>query len=267
MKRPLVWSFLIALAVAVAWISVDRFKPASTALKTFVSPGPLSSAHASLANRCDSCHEANMGVTAAKCTVCHANNERLLGRQPTAFHANIQECSSCHIEHQGFTIRPVLMDHVALAKIGARTLVRASRTDDASAATVRSLETWLHVKDLNQLNEPTASTALNCMGCHATKDPHLGFFGKDCAQCHGTTKWSIAGYQHPSPNVSTCAQCHKAPPSHYMMHFDMISKKVAGQEDVKVKACCGVVQVRECYRCHQTTVWNDIIGVGYYKHH
>ena len=266
MKNPLFWFLLIAASVAAASISVDHFKPASTALKTFISRDPLSSAHASLANRCESCHEANLGVTVAKCTACHANNERLLGRQPTAFHANIQECSTCHIEHQGMTIRPFVMDHLALAKIGARTLVRASRTDDASSARIKSLETWLHVKNLNQLDEQSAGAALNCIGCHATKDRHLGLFGRDCAQCHTTTKWSIAGYQHPSPNSTTCAECHQAPPSHYMMHFNMISKKIAGQEDAKVGGCCGVAEVRQCYRCHQTTVWNDIRGVGYYKH-
>jgi hypothetical protein len=52
-----------------------------------------------------------------------------------------------------------------------------------------------------------------------------------------------------------------------MMHFDMISKKIARQEDAQVAACCGAVQVNQCYRCHQTTSWNDIQGVGYYKHH
>ncbi len=267
MKRSIRWLVLIIAGIAGTWFSVDHYQPASSAMKQFVSPGQLSSAHASLSNKCESCHDTGVGVTVAKCTACHANNERLLGREPTAFHANIGECSTCHIEHQGLNIRPVVMDHLALAKIGARTLVRASRTDDASAATVKSLETWLHVRNLNQIDQHSADVALNCLGCHSTKDRHLGLFGKDCAQCHTTTKWTIEGYQHPSPNSTTCAQCHQAPPSHYMMHFDMISKSIAGQEDAKVSGCCGKVEVRQCYRCHQTTVWNDIRGVGYYKHH
>ncbi|MBI3736827.1 hypothetical protein HY256_09975 [Candidatus Sumerlaeota bacterium] len=53
-------------------------------------------------------------------------------------------------------------------------------------------------------------------------------------------------------------QCHQAPPSHYMMHFEMVSMKVAGQEHAEVS---------QCYLCHQTTAWNDIRGVGWYKHH
>jgi NAD-dependent SIR2 family protein deacetylase len=42
---------------------------------------------------------------------------------------------------------------------------------------------------------------------------------------------------------------------------------VAGQEDERVAECCGTAQVNQCYRCHQTTSWNDILGVGYYKIH
>ena len=51
------------------------------------------------------------------------------------------------------------------------------------------------------------------------------------------------------------------------MHFEMISKKVAGQEDAQVAGCGGPAQVSQCYRCHQTTWWDDIRGVGHYKHH
>ena len=43
-----------------------------------------------------------------------------------------------------------------------------------------------------------------------------------------------------------------------MGHFHMVSMKVAGQHHA---------QVNQCYLCHQTTAWNDIKGVGWYKHH
>lgn len=267
MKHWLLWLVLLLAGITAASLAVARLRPASSALKQFVSPGVLSHSHAYLADRCESCHQTNLGVTDGKCTACHANDERLLGRQPTAFHASIQECTTCHVEHQGSNIRPVTMDHVALAKLGTRALARASATDPASAATLQSLKTWLRVRVPGQLDEGSARNALNCLGCHSTKDPHLGLLGTDCAQCHTTTKWSIAGFQHPSPRSTDCAQCHQAPPSHYMMHFNMISKKIAGQEDEKVSGCCGVAQVNQCFRCHQTTSWNDIRGVGYYKHH
>ncbi len=267
MKMLLLWFALIAAVAAAASLAVARFKSASSAFQQFVRPGPLSAKHTYLANRCASCHETTVGVTAAKCTACHGNAERLLGRQPTAFHASIRECATCHVEHQGTNIRPIAMDHVELAKIGARTLARASPTDAASGATLKSLETWLRIRSPDQFDESSAREALNCVGCNSTKDRHLGLFGKDRAQCHATTSWRIAEFQHPSPSSFDCSQCHQAPPSHYMMHFDMISKKIAGQEDAQVADCCGPAHVTKCYRCHQTTSWNDIRGVGYYKHH
>jgi hypothetical protein len=267
MKPLALWLALIVAVATAASFAVAHFEQASSALQQFVIPGPLSPRHAYLGDRCASCHESTVGVTVTKCTACHANAERLLGRQPTAFHASIQECAACHVEHQSTNLRPIALDHVELAKVGARTLARASRTDAASAATLESLETWLRIRIPDQFDASSAREALNCAGCHSTKDRHLGLFGKDCAQCHAMTQWTIAEFQHPSPRSTNCAQCHQAPPSHYMMHFDMISKKIARQEDARVTECCGPAQVRQCQRCHQTTSWNDIRGVGYYKHH
>jgi len=58
--------------------------------------------------------------------------------------------------------------------------------------------------------------------------------------------------------AADCTQCHQAPPSRYKMHCKMISAKVARQPSA---------DVIECFKCHQTTSWNDIRGLGYYKHH
>jgi len=256
MKRLALWLALIVAAAAS--LSVVHFKPASSALQQFVNPGPLSPRHAYLANQCASCHEATVGVTVVKCTACHANAERLLGRQPTMFHASIQECAACHVEHQRTNIRPLVMDHVELARVGARALARASRSDADSAATLKSLETWFHIRSSDQFDASSTREALNCAGCHDRRDPHLKRFGSDCAECHGLTSWKISGYQHPSSRSKECVQCHQPPPSHFMEHFSMISQKIAGKEHANVD---------QCFECHNTTGWNDIIDVGYYKHH
>lgn len=265
MKRFALWLLLIVALVAAASLAVANFTRASSALKQFVHPGPLSPKHAHLGNRCAACHQAGVGVTVAQCTACHADAERLLGRQPTAFHASVQECSTCHVEHQTTNVRPVLMDHVALAQVGARTLARAAHghlgvgtgKDADSAATLGSLETWLRIRNPEQLDTSTAREALNCAGCHDSKDPHLKRFGSDCAACHAFESWTVPGYQHPSSASKECVQCHQPPPSHFMEHFSMISQKFAGKN----------AAVNQCFECHNTTSWNDIVGVGFYKHH
>src|SRR4051794_31948958 len=59
--------------------------------------------------------------------------------------------------------------------------------------------------------------------------------GRECAECHQINSWKIAGFLHPPPQSQDCAQCHQAPPSHYMMHFEMVSMMVAGQMHAKVE--------------------------------
>ena len=198
------------------------------------------------------------GVDEVKCIACHASNEALLQRQPTAFHANIGNCAACHVEHQGADANLRVMNHEAVARIGVKLI-----SNEAGVA--------------NQTNNPLLpgnhplvtplEARLDCAGCHRTKDKHFGLFGQNCASCHATTEWTIPAFQHPSPRSTDCAQCHQAPPSHYMMHFEMVDKKIVAQGNAQGSGCCQDVQVNQCYVCHQTTSWNDIKGVGFFKMH
>lgn len=258
MKRLVVTIALVFVGMTAAAFSLVFFKPVQVAVKRMVIPGALSPRHAYLSERCEACHAASVGVTVDKCTACHATSVRLLGRQPTAFHASIDECTTCHLEHQGTSVRPLRMDHVELARVGMRTLERASGKEADSAATLISLKTWLRVPSPGQLNESSARASLNCAACHDTRDPHFKKFGGDCAQCHALETWAVSGYQHPSPMNRECVQCHQSPPSHSMGHFTMISQKFAHKEHARLD---------QCFECHNTTSWNDIVDVGFYKHH
>ncbi len=261
-KLVLSMALLIAGAAA-ATLAVMHYPRAQVAVQRAVRPGELSGPHAFLENNCAACHTAVKGVEAKNCIVCHADNLAVLQRQPSAFHETIGECASCHLEHQGRVPRTTQMDHDALAQSAERKTARqtASPAGTKDGADVLA---WI----FSQSQKPGANPAyphltpaegtLNCAVCHATKDRHRELFGNDCASCHGTTKWAIPEFRHPSPVSQSCAQCHQAPPSHYMMHFKMISMSIAHMEKAEVS---------QCFLCHQTTSWNDIKGVGYYKHH
>lgn len=152
------------------------------------------------------------------------------------------------------------MDHVALAQIGVRQMGQEPHRSDKTRA---DFATWLVKGATGALPSSTTQlqreeALLNCATCHQTKDRHMGLLGNDCAQCHATAKWTTPEFRHPSPVSQSCAQCHQAPPSHYMMHFKMVSMSVAKMEKAEVS---------QCFLCHQTTSWNDIKGVGFYKHH
>ena len=154
-------SVALAIAgIAAAILAIKHYPAVQIAAQRAVSPGELSAKHAYLADRCASCHDPNHGVAVAKCTACHANSERLLGRQPPMFHASIGECSTCHIEHQQIGLRPLKMDHVELARVGVRTLERASQTDADSAATLTFLKTWLRVQRPSQFEESSSREVL-----------------------------------------------------------------------------------------------------------
>lgn len=272
MKRLLFLATILTVAAVLfaAWRTLGAHAGIS-AWQQHASPGGLSTAHAYLQGACASCHTSVEGPADSKCIACHAGDSALLQRQPTAFHAEIRACAQCHIEHQGADADLRRMDHVTLARLGLEALDRSVHAGDAAART--DFLEWLNARPSNRpigANAPEVSaleSALNCHGCHATKEPHAGFFGGDCASCHATTQWTIARFRHPPPRSTDCAQCHQAPPSHYMMHFEMVSKRIAGQELARPSQCCAQVQVNQCQRCHQTTSWNDIKGVGWYKHH
>jgi hypothetical protein len=227
-------------------------------------PGRLSRAHEFLEHNCAACHTSVKGVQAANCIACHANDQALLQRQPTAFHATVQSCVECHVEHQGLGVRPTGMDHAALASLSLRQLGTSSTTQPGNAGSRDRIIGWIDQHQGNAAlpsGHPTATpaeAALGCAACHSNQDRHRGLFGTNCVQCHTTTAWTVPAFRHPPPTSTSCAQCHQAPPSHYMMHFQMVSMMVAHQPHA---------QVNQCFLCHQTNDWNDIKGVGWYKHH
>lgn len=256
--------FVIIALGLVGWMTfrdLYDFKKTDAISLAFL-PGHLSKSHAFLKSQCTACHTPNQGVSAVGCISCHANNTNLLGRQSTAFHGNITSCKECHQEHRGGIKPPLIMDHQALAKLGAR--AHEKKSDEVQNQIVRNYLEQKHEKKIEteiisiNAHEPPIVSSLNCISCHATRDKHQGLFGTSCLSCHSSQTWRIAEYKHPSPNSRDCVQCHQPPPSHNMMHFEMVSKTFAGKEHAKVN---------QCFLCHQTTSWNDIKGKGWYKHH
>lgn len=261
----------LALLLGGAAIVVNVYDSGSGAAPRWmdaVRPGALSTAHSFLDSQCEACHKPQRGITAASCVLCHASNETLLARQSTTFHATIGDCRGCHVEHQG-PKRPVSMDHQILAALGGALSVPAMPSTASLSDRVLS-----SLRRLAATPPRRAEDSLDCFSCHSNRNPHHdgspaasgaaasgsvgSLFGRECAACHTAQSWKIDAYKHPSPRSTECAQCHQAPPSHFMMHFEMVSKRVAGQEHARVE---------QCVLCHQTDAWNSIKGVGWYKHH
>ncbi len=220
----------LTAAVLIPWLVHSQGSERLPGWRGLVNPGALSESHQFLAAQCEACHTPHVGVEAKRCLTCHTANA-FTAKGSTRFHAQARTCQGCHVEHAG-AARPIRMDHTALLVPGL----------------------WTEAPTL-----PPKSTvaALECAGCHAVKDPHQGLMGQRCSSCHGVEAWSVPGFQHPPTTSPDCAECHRAPPSHRMMHFEMVSQRVAGRK----------ARLEQCGACHTTDDWNNIQGVGRFDHH
>ncbi len=226
-------------------------------------PGKLSKAHSFLNHSCTSCHTPVKGVEASNCIQCHANNSVLLKRQSTSFHGSISSCVECHKEHQGLDSKITKMNHSALTSIGMNQLAKDAKRNQEDNELYRVATHFLEMSEQQSTvfinpHLTKKERLLKCATCHQNEDKHFSLFGKDCTNCHETSRWNIPDFVHPSPNNTDCSQCHQAPPSHYMQHFRKISKTVARKPHARVD---------QCFVCHQTNSWTDIKGIGTYKHH
>ena len=268
--RILLYALVGAAALGAAVIAPLRlFSAGSSAVPRWaeaVLPGPLSKAHEFIGARCESCHVPLRGVEATGCLTCHAADAPQLTTRPsTAFHTDIASCAGCHVEHLGRDRRPINMDHAVLVRAGHDRLA-ASAAAGTHADTLNRIRRLLS-EGLASLGDPVTrpgralpsadATTLACGACHVNQDPHRTLFGTDCQACHSASTWTVSAFRHPSPRSQDCSQCHQAPPSHYMMHFTM-DQMITGQRHARVE---------QCYLCHQTDAWNNIRGIGWYKHH
>lgn len=240
-------------------------KVAPKVLLESVEPGKLSKFHANLENNCKECHAPYKGVIRDQCITCHAAETEIMKKENTSFHSSVTSCTGCHLEHQGKDASITKMDHTYFALVATGMLNKETPKTNFAELGVSSI--LQSAKEGYHGTDVALEKTLNCVSCHANQDRHRTLLGTDCSSCHATDKWGITAYRHPSPTSRECSQCHQAPPSHYMMHFEMISKKVANTGATPDSGCCGSVKVSQCYACHQTTSWNDIKGVGWYKHH
>lgn len=164
-----------------------------------VSPGPLMKGHAALATDCFACHAPLRGASTERCVACHALPD--IGLRTTqgvpirtvvagranplkmSFHQELmeQDCMACHSDHAG----PKL--------------------------TQRSRKPFSH----ELLREATRNS---CASCHAAPDNNLhrrAGASADCAQCHTSTAWKPATFDHDKLFVldrdhdAPCETCHK----------------------------------------------------------
>jgi len=191
---------------------------------------------------CVTCHageDAHQGSLGTDCAACHrpsgwgtADLDHSLTAFPLAGRHLDVACESCHIGGQLAGIPTLCAD--------------CHRADDTHAgkfgtdcATCHTAEDWSIIIDENFDHRLTgfsltgahaqvatcagchaggrfAGTPTRCVECHAADDAHDGDFGTDCSDCHTTSAWSPAEFDHDRTGFALsgghagveCARCH-----------------------------------------------------------
>jgi hypothetical protein len=186
----------------------------------------LTGKHANVA--CDKCHVNNVFKgTPQACAGCHSKDDAHKGVFGT-------DCAKCHTPEDW---KQATFDHnLPVFKL-----------------------TGAHVKvacDKCHVNNVFKGTPQTCAACHPEPDVHKGAFGTDCAQCHTTTTWQGATFNHAFPlnhgrqGTQPCARCH-TPPNYraytcYNCH-EHDPARIASRHRGE-----GIAQFDDCVRCHPT---------------
>jgi hypothetical protein len=246
-ERSLGWTMLVRYTLVAAMLLAARTVSAQ------ISPGPLSSAHATLDGTlsCTKCHGGggNAGMT-TRCVACH-REIAWLASQNRGLHARTKqaECSSCHPDHAGREFALVKwpdgsaqrFDHArtgwTLDEKHARVACEKCHTPElrkSPAATLgpkRSTTGWVGLET-------------TCVSCH--RDVHTGALGRDCQSCHSAAGWSsVPKFDHGRTDYPltgkhaevACAKCHTPPAS--------------GAGDAKPAARFKPLPHADCVACHR----------------
>lgn len=173
----------------------------------------------------------------------------------SAAHANLSsQCQACHVPFRRVPDAQCLSCHAKNRELLSRQDTRFHA--EATRCIACHTEHLGRAARISRMEHELLRPDVACTACHV--DRHQAAFGERCAECHEVLSWKVAGYRHPSPRSQVCAECHVEPPSHRMMHFQMVDRAVTGERDATVE---------QCWRCHTTDHWNNIKGVGFYVHH
>jgi hypothetical protein len=212
-------------------------------------PGPVIAAHAKLEEDCGQCHQpTDRTKQTPLCLACHKAVAHDVTSH-TGFHGRISnidkaQCNACHTEHKGRTADIVKFDSL---------LFDHTSTDFPLTGSHAALEcSGCHAPKKAYRDAPH-----ECVACHRNDDAHAGKLGTQCSDCHKTTDWPHARFDHDKTSFPlhdkhrevACVQCH-----------------VNGQYRETPKTCVSCHAVddvhrgsrgTDCAECHHTTGWKS----------
>jgi predicted CXXCH cytochrome family protein len=151
---------------------------------------PLTGGHAKAT--CAGCHgaDSNYRGVSRDCVNCHLKKEPHKGQLG-------RSCQNCHTVAGWKPVRGYNHAKTGFALVGAH--------NQASCMSCHAGQRW---KGLGR----------TCVACHAKDDAHRGTRGTNCAECHSSTAWGSARFDHAATGfpligahaATACAGCHLA---------------------------------------------------------
>lgn len=218
-------------------------------IERLVMPGKLIEAHAELEDDCGECHKAfKRANQRSLCLDCHEEIAADI-RAPSGFHGRSDKarewpCASCHTDHEGRDADIVELDEEAFDHRLTDFDLDGKHADAACGD--------CHAADAKHRDAPS-----ECIDCHEEDNVHEQFMGTACGDCHDSTSWETAEFDHDTTGYrllgqhaeTACLDCHEdrtfqgAPTTCYGCHeADDVHEGRSG---------------RECDKCHNPTDWAD----------
>jgi len=210
---------------------------------------PLTGAHATL--QCSQCHtNGNYNLSSKTCVTCHLKDYQGTNNPNHAQQGFAQTCDSCH---NTAAWQPATFNHAnsGFPLTGAHATLQCAQC---------------HINN----NYNLTNTA--CVGCHlkdyqTTTDPnHVSAnFPQTCEQCHNTTNWGGATFNHASTGFALtgahtslqCSQCHIN--GNYNLTSANTTCVSCHLTDYQKTTDPNHVQAgfsQSCEQCHNTSSWN-----------
>lgn len=227
MKAPSILRVVIALNLVALAVLVFVFP------HLMLSPGPVIEGHAAIATDCFACHQPGRGASAQRCVGCHETADiglRTTQGVPVAARATIrasfhqalieQDCMACHSDHAGPRLNP------------------------------RSRQPFAH-----ELLQPQTRDA--CATCHAAPRDRLHRQPDAvCSQCHATTAWKPATFEHDRlflldrDHDAPCETCHQGGNYQRYTCYGCHEHTPAGIRAEHAEE--GLRNIENCVECHRS---------------
>jgi hypothetical protein len=244
MPKALRLLWLLALLVATPVM-------AQTIMERLITPGELSSAHAKLESKCDSCHSSfRKEAQNRKCVACHkevgADISGRKGYHGKSGSARTGACKSCHSDHKG--------RGYALVRLN-----RSTFNHDLTDYPLAGAHKQVKCAQCHGTGNDYRGITRSCIGCHKDDDPHRGQLGRNCQDCHTVASWKqVKAFSHTQTGFSltgahsqaTCLSCHTG------QRWKGLSGSCIGchRKDDLHRGSRGT----NCADCHTTSSWQTV---------